>query len=38
MDAYPRPSHADWTYQEKYGVRASRYALIGTEMLVKSID
>lgn len=25
MDAYPRPSHADWTYQEKYGVRASRY-------------
>ncbi|TID17001.1 Cytochrome P450 52A13 [Venturia nashicola] len=23
MDAYPRPSHADWTYQEKYGVRAS---------------
>lgn len=23
MDMYPRPSHADWTYQEKYGVRAS---------------
>src|SRR5947207_6281943 len=22
-DCYPRPSHADWTYQEKYGVRAS---------------
>jgi chorismate synthase len=23
MDQFPRPSHADWTYQEKYGVRAS---------------
>jgi Chorismate synthase len=23
MDKYPRPSHADWTYQEKYGIRAS---------------
>ena len=23
MDMYPRPSHADFTYQEKYGVRAS---------------
>ncbi|KAH8589950.1 chorismate synthase-like protein [Bisporella sp. PMI_857] len=23
MDLYPRPSHADWTYQEKYGVKAS---------------
>ncbi len=23
MDMYPRPSHADYTYQEKYGVRAS---------------
>jgi chorismate synthase len=23
MDLYPRPSHADFTYQEKYGVRAS---------------
>ena len=23
MDRFPRPSHADWTYMEKYGVRAS---------------
>lgn len=23
MDQYPRPSHADWTYLEKYGVKAS---------------
>ena len=23
MDLYPRPSHADFTYQEKYGIRAS---------------
>ncbi|KAB2572585.1 putative chorismate synthase protein [Lasiodiplodia theobromae] len=23
MDAYPRPSHADYTYMEKYGVKAS---------------
>lgn len=23
MDKYPRPSHADFTYQEKYGVKAS---------------
>ena len=23
MDIYPRPSHADWTYMEKYGVKAS---------------
>ncbi|KAI9778648.1 MAG: bifunctional chorismate synthase/riboflavin reductase [NAD(P)H] aro2 [Candelina submexicana] len=23
MDMYPRPSHADWTYSEKYGVKAS---------------
>ena len=23
MDTFPRPSHADYTYQEKYGVRAS---------------
>ncbi|MCJ1374287.1 bifunctional chorismate synthase/riboflavin reductase [NAD(P)H] aro2 [Loxospora ochrophaea] len=23
MDLFPRPSHADYTYQEKYGVRAS---------------
>ena len=23
MDMFPRPSHADWTYQEKYGIRAS---------------
>ncbi|KAF8475062.1 5-enolpyruvylshikimate-3-phosphate phospholyase [Kalaharituber pfeilii] len=23
MDAYPRPSHADWTYLLKYGVKAS---------------
>jgi chorismate synthase len=23
MDMFPRPSHADFTYQEKYGVRAS---------------
>ncbi|KAL9083529.1 MAG: hypothetical protein Q9159_005721 [Coniocarpon cinnabarinum] len=23
MDAFPRPSHADWTYLEKYGVKAS---------------
>jgi chorismate synthase len=23
MDLFPRPSHADWTYQMKYGVRAS---------------
>ncbi|KAJ2904940.1 hypothetical protein MKZ38_006805 [Zalerion maritima] len=23
MDVYPRPSHADWTYLEKYGVKAS---------------
>jgi chorismate synthase len=23
MDFYPRPSHADWTYLEKYGVKAS---------------
>lgn len=22
-DLYPRPSHADWTYLEKYGVKAS---------------
>ena len=23
MDMYPRPSHADFTYLEKYGVKAS---------------
>ncbi|RFU29931.1 hypothetical protein B7463_g6414, partial [Scytalidium lignicola] len=23
MEQFPRPSHADWTYQEKYGIRAS---------------
>ena len=23
MDNFPRPSHADFTYQEKYGIRAS---------------
>lgn len=23
MDDFPRPSHADWTYLEKYGVKAS---------------
>ena len=23
IDMYPRPSHADWTYLEKYGVKAS---------------
>lgn len=23
MDMHPRPSHADWTYLEKYGVKAS---------------
>ena len=23
MDTFPRPSHADWTYLEKYGVKAS---------------
>ncbi|KAF4505928.1 hypothetical protein G6O67_007826 [Ophiocordyceps sinensis] len=23
MDLYPRPSHADWTYLEKYGVKAT---------------
>jgi chorismate synthase len=23
MDSFPRPSHADWTYLEKYGIRAS---------------
>lgn len=23
MDFYPRPSHADWTYLQKYGVKAS---------------
>ncbi|SLM36696.1 chorismate synthase [Lasallia pustulata] len=23
MDLFPRPSHADFTYQEKYGIRAS---------------
>lgn len=23
MDAFPRPSHADWTYLEKYGVKSS---------------
>jgi chorismate synthase len=23
MDNFPRPSHADWTYLEKYGVKAS---------------
>ena len=23
MDLYPRPSHADWTYLQKYGVKAS---------------
>jgi chorismate synthase len=23
MDKFPRPSHADWTYQEKYGIRSS---------------
>ena len=22
-DLYPRPSHADWTYLEKYGIKAS---------------
>ncbi len=22
-DVYPRPSHADWTYLQKYGVKAS---------------
>ncbi|RFU26294.1 hypothetical protein B7463_g10057, partial [Scytalidium lignicola] len=23
MDLYPRPSHTDWTYLKKYGVKAS---------------
>ena len=23
LDLYPRPSHADWTYLDKYGVKAS---------------
>src|SRR5690606_10648029 len=23
MDLYPRPSHADWTYLRKYGIKAS---------------
>lgn len=23
IDLYPRPSHADWTYLEKYGIKAS---------------
>ncbi|KAJ3540985.1 hypothetical protein NM208_g4809 [Fusarium decemcellulare] len=23
IDAYPRPSHADWTYLQKYGIKAS---------------
>jgi len=23
MDLFPRPSHADWTYLEKYGIKAS---------------
>jgi chorismate synthase len=23
MDLYPRPSHADWTYLEKYGTKSS---------------
>ncbi|KAF2102922.1 chorismate synthase activity protein [Rhizodiscina lignyota] len=23
IDQYPRPSHADWTYLEKYGIKAS---------------
>lgn len=23
MDLYPRPSHADWTYLEKYGVKSA---------------
>lgn len=23
VDLYPRPSHADWTYLEKYGIKAS---------------
>ncbi|KAH6567305.1 hypothetical protein BASA60_009112 [Batrachochytrium salamandrivorans] len=23
MDMYPRPSHADWTYLQKYGIKAS---------------
>jgi chorismate synthase len=23
MEEYPRPSHADYTYKEKYGVKAS---------------
>lgn len=23
IDIYPRPSHADWTYLEKYGIKAS---------------
>lgn len=23
MDEFPRPSHADWTYLEKYGIKAS---------------
>ncbi|TPX60842.1 chorismate synthase [Powellomyces hirtus] len=23
MDYYPRPSHADWTYLQKYGIKAS---------------
>ncbi|KAF2721428.1 bifunctional chorismate synthase/flavin reductase [Polychaeton citri CBS 116435] len=23
MDRYPRPSHADWTYLEKYGIKSS---------------
>jgi len=23
MDLYPRPSHADWTYMQKYGLKAS---------------
>lgn len=37
MDNFPRPSHADWTYQEKYGVRASRYDICGAKTCPKSV-
>jgi chorismate synthase len=43
MDMYPRPSHADFTYLEKYGVKASSGGgrssareTIGTPLLVYS--
>jgi chorismate synthase len=38
MEQFPRPSHADWTYQEKYGIRASRYVLPGIKPFFKNVD